>query len=148
LDHGRRGRARFLSASRAVTQSGRYPRAPAIVNLAAPGTAARGPLAYNPRVAMTSDALGSAAPQRPPADRCPGVLRLTEAADGHLARVRLPGGLVTAAQLRTLARLAGAMGDGRVELTSRGNVQLRALPAGAVAAINGKLAAVGMLPPR
>jgi precorrin-3B synthase len=69
-----------------------------------------------------------------------------EAADGHLARVRLPGGLITAAQLRTLALLAGEMGDGRVELTSRGNVQLRALPAGAAARLTTALAAAGLLP--
>ena len=34
-------------------------------------------------------------------------------------------------QLRVLARLAGELGDGRVELTSRGNVQLRGLAADA-----------------
>jgi precorrin-3B synthase len=73
-------------------------------------------------------------------------LRLIEAADGHLARVRLPGGLVTAAQLRTLARLAGDLGDGRVELTSRGNVQLRALPADAAVRLTDKLSAAGLLP--
>jgi precorrin-3B synthase len=74
------------------------------------------------------------------------VLRLIEAADGHLARVRLPGGYVTAGQLRCLARLAGEMGDGRVELTSRGNVQLRALAAGAGARLADELAAAGLLP--
>jgi precorrin-3B synthase len=74
------------------------------------------------------------------------VLRLAAAADGYLARVRLPGGFVTAEQLRTLARLAGEMGDGRVELTSRGNVQLRALDAGAAARLTGELTAAGLLP--
>jgi precorrin-3B synthase len=74
------------------------------------------------------------------------VLRLIEAADGHLARVRLPGGFVTAGQLRALARLAGEMGDGRIELTSRGNVQLRALAAGAAARLTSELAAAGLLP--
>jgi precorrin-3B synthase len=74
------------------------------------------------------------------------VLRLIEAADGHLARVRLPGGFVTAEQLRVLARLAGEMGDGRVELTSRGNIQLRALPADAAARLTSELAAAGLLP--
>jgi len=90
-------------------------------------------LAYNPAVPLTSD-------------RCPGVLRFVEAADGFLARVRLPGGLVTATQLRTLARLTGEMGDGRVELTSRGNVQLRALPSDAAARLTGELTAAGLLP--
>jgi precorrin-3B synthase len=69
-----------------------------------------------------------------------------EAADGYLARVRLPGGLITAGQLRALARLAADMGDGRAELTSRANVQLRALPAGAAAPLTAGLAAAGLLP--
>jgi precorrin-3B synthase len=69
-----------------------------------------------------------------------------EAADGHLARVRLPGGLITAGQLRALARLAAELGDGRAELTSRGNIQLRALPAGAAGRLTAELAAAGMLP--
>jgi precorrin-3B synthase len=80
------------------------------------------------------------------ADRCPGTLRLIEAADGHLARVRLPGGFISAAQIRTLARLAGELGDGRVELTSRGNAQLRALPANAGTRLAGELAAAALLP--
>jgi precorrin-3B synthase len=77
------------------------------------------------------------------ADACPGALTLHEAADGLLARVRLPGGLVTPAQLTVLAELAVAHGDGRLELTSRGNLQLRGLADGAVA---GPLADAGLLP--
>jgi precorrin-3B synthase len=103
-------------------------------------------LAYNPRVPSTSDAGDAATTRRPLADRCPGVLRLIEAADGHLARVRLPGGFITAEQLRVLARLAGEMSDGRVELTSRGNIQLRALAAGAAARLTEELATAGLLP--
>ena len=77
-------------------------------------------LAYNPPVSLTSHAAAPDGSQLPPSeravgDRCPGVLRLIEAADGHLARVRLPGGFVTAGQLRVLARLASEMGDGRVK---------------------------------
>jgi precorrin-3B synthase len=74
------------------------------------------------------------------------VLRLAEAADGRLARIRLPGGLVTAAQLRELARLAVELGDGRAELTSRGNMQLRGLGADAAGALTGALARAGLLP--
>ena len=36
-------------------------------------------------------------------DACPGAVRLHEAADGFLARVRVPGGRLTAAQARALA---------------------------------------------
>ena len=86
------------------------------------------------------------ATSRTAADRCPGVLRLTEAADGFLARIRLPGGLITADQLRILARLASELGDGRAELTSRGNVQLRGLAADAGALLTGELTAAGLLP--
>ncbi len=80
------------------------------------------------------------------ADRCPGALRLIEAADGLLARVRLPGGFVTGEQLRVLAGLATELGDGRVELTSRGNVQLRALTADAAEPLTAALTRAGLLP--
>lgn len=95
---------------------------------------------------LTSDASDDPGREQPPDDRCPGVLRLIEAADGLLARVRLPGGFITAAQLRTLARLAGELGDGRVELTSRGNVQLRALAPDAATRLTEALTAAGLLP--
>jgi precorrin-3B synthase len=84
--------------------------------------------------------------RRSAADRCPGVLRLAEAADGLLARVRLPGGLVSAEQLRVLARLADELADGRVELTSRGNVQLRGLTAAAASPLTSELVQAGLLP--
>jgi precorrin-3B synthase len=74
------------------------------------------------------------------------VLRLAEAADGLLARVRLPGGLIRGEQLRVLARLASELGDGRVELTSRGNVQLRGLAGDAAVPLTDGLARAGLLP--
>jgi precorrin-3B synthase len=78
-------------------------------------------------------------------DACPGALRLHAAADGPLARVRLPGGVITGAQLRVLAEIAGEHGDAALELTSRANIQLRALRA-APAELAGRLAAAGLLP--
>ena len=74
------------------------------------------------------------------------MLRLAEAADGYLARVRLPGGLIGAGPMRVLARLASELGDGRVELTSRGNVQLRGLAAEAAGPLTDELARAALFP--
>ena len=98
-------------------------------------------LTYYPPVSPTSPSTSRAG-----ADRCPGVLRLAEAADGFLARVRLPGGLVSADQMRALSALAGDLGDGRVELTSRGNVQLRAIAADTADSLTDGLWRAGLLP--
>ncbi|OHV05872.1 precorrin-3B synthase [Mycobacterium talmoniae] len=77
-------------------------------------------------------------------DACPGALQTHQAADGALARVRLPGGLVSAAQLAALAQAATRYGAGTLELTGRGNVQIRGITdTGAVAEA---VAAAGLLP--
>ncbi|WP_238490523.1 hypothetical protein [Actinoplanes flavus] len=79
-------------------------------------------------------------------DACPGALRLHAAADGLLARVRLPGGLLTGARLRALRELAEEFGDGALELTSRANIQLRGLSATDAPALATRLRAAGLLP--
>ena len=66
------------------------------------------------------------------------------AADGALVRVRLPGGMITAAQLSTLAGMSSEFGSGTLELTARGNVQLRAITD--VTAVAEAIANAGMLP--
>ena len=87
-----------------------------------------------------------AAPLRARADACPGALQTHAAADGALARVRVPGGALTADQLRVLAGASRELGDGALELTSRGNLQLRGLPPGTEAELGQRLAAAGLLP--
>ncbi len=77
-------------------------------------------------------------------DACPGALQVHEAADGPLARVRLPGGAISTAQLRELAACADWLGSGVIELTSRANVQVRGLRS--PAAFAARVAAAGLLP--
>lgn len=69
-----------------------------------------------------------------------------EAADGGLARVRLPGGVLSTAQLGELSAAAVELGDGNLELTSRANIQIRALRPGAPRALSDRLYAAGLLP--
>ncbi|WP_436700424.1 nitrite reductase [Nocardioides sp. BYT-33-1] len=61
-------------------------------------------------------------------DRCPGVVHPWPADDGGLVRIRVPGGQVPLAGLRALAAVAEEYGDGRVRVTGRANLQLRAMP--------------------
>lgn len=68
-----------------------------------------------------------------------------EAADGGLARIRVPGGALTPAQVRALAEVA-ALGDGGLELTSRANLQVRGLPIGAEQELAARLREAGLLP--
>ncbi|MCU1601142.1 MAG: nitrite/sulfite reductase hemoprotein beta-component ferrodoxin domain protein [Frankiales bacterium] len=77
-------------------------------------------------------------------DRCPGALRVHEAVDGGLVRVRVPGGYLTARQLRALAQASASFGDGSLDLTSRGNVQLRGLRTSE--GLGDMLADAGLLP--
>lgn len=77
-------------------------------------------------------------------DACPGALQVYQAADGFLARIRLPAGILTAAQLAALAQVSIQFGSGTLELTARGNVQLRGVTD--VMAIADAIANVGLLP--
>ncbi len=85
-------------------------------------------------------------PARQGGDRCPGALRLHTADDGALARVRLPGGLLTSRQTEALADAADRLGDGHLDFTSRGNVQLRGLAAACGAELGAHLREAGLLP--
>lgn len=60
---------------------------------------------------------------------CPGALRPMESGDGLLLRVRPRLGTLRAAALSTIAKTAAAFGSGEIDLTNRGNLQLRGLTA-------------------
>ena len=77
-------------------------------------------------------------------DACPGALQVHQAADGALARVRLPGGMLDAYQLEALALVADRFGSSTIELTSRGNVQIRGVTE--PAALADAVADAGLLP--
>ncbi|OQZ91002.1 precorrin-3B synthase [Mycobacterium alsense] len=77
-------------------------------------------------------------------DVCPGALQVHQAADGALARVRLPGGIITPAQLSTLACVSKQFGSATLELTARGNLQLRGITD--VAAVAEAITRAGLVP--
>ncbi|MER8046820.1 cobalamin biosynthesis protein CobG [Streptomyces sp. NPDC094032] len=79
-------------------------------------------------------------------DACPGALRLHAADDGRLARLRLPGGLLTESQVLALADAAESLGDGGVSVTSRGNAELRGLGEGCGGELAALLDRAGLLP--
>ncbi|MFI6099850.1 hypothetical protein ACIA8G_30200 [Lentzea sp. NPDC051213] len=77
-------------------------------------------------------------------DACPGAVELHPAADGGLARIRVPGGTLSAAQWDVVRVAALELGSGSVELTSRANLQIRGLADGVE--LGARLRAAGLLP--
>lgn len=67
----------------------------------------------------------AAAPAAPANAACPGLLRIVAARDGGICRVRLPGGVLTSSQARTLALASERHANGVIEATNRSNLQLR-----------------------
>jgi len=60
---------------------------------------------------------------------CPGALRPMESGDGLLLRIRPRLGTLSLPALATIARTAAEFGSGEIDLTNRGNLQLRGLNA-------------------
>jgi precorrin-3B synthase len=58
---------------------------------------------------------------------CPSVFTPMPTGDGLLARVKPPGARLTPEQARALAAAARREGNGAIELTARGNIQVRGL---------------------
>ena len=140
--------------SRAAASRRRRARSAQTVAVPASAPAARAPGSAGAQERLDLPVVTSPAPdQRTRQDRCPGVLALHEAADGWLARVRVPGGRLSADALLALAALSEELGNGLIDLTSRANLQVRGLGADAsgrarAAAAGGRPAAVGGARPR
>lgn len=60
---------------------------------------------------------------------CPSLDAPMQTGDGLLARLRVAGGRLAPAALHKLARIAGDFGNGAMEITARGNLQVRGLTA-------------------
>ncbi len=84
---------------------------------------------------------------RPPAIKgwCPTALRPMETGDGCLVRLHFTGGEVTAEQCRAIGHLARTFGNGLIDLSQRGNLQLRGVSAETLPALTAHLYDFGLL---
>ncbi|GAB3920583.1 precorrin-3B synthase [Microlunatus endophyticus] len=63
-----------------------------------------------------------------------------------LVRIRIPGGRISAGRLQRLAMLAAEYGQPELQITSRGNVQLRGIDADRLADLSDAVTDLGLLP--
>jgi precorrin-3B synthase len=77
---------------------------------------------------------------------CPGVVHAVPAKDGLLLRIRVPGGLISTSQLEDIAAVSSRFADGSVEITSRANLQLRAVRKENLPEIERTIVSAGLLP--
>ena len=76
---------------------------------------------------------------------CPGARRPMETGDGLLVRVHPPGGVLSAAQACSLADAAEVCGNGLLDVTARGNLQIRGVSETTHPAVLERLSAIGLL---
>ncbi|CAI8863025.1 precorrin-3B synthase [Pseudomonas sp. IT-P176] len=58
---------------------------------------------------------------------CPGLLRIVQALDGGICRIKLSGGSISAAQALAVATAAEEFAGGVIEATNRANLQIRGI---------------------
>lgn len=75
---------------------------------------------------------------------CPGLLRIVQALDGGICRIKLDGGSISADQADAVATAAEQFASGAIEATNRGNLQIRGI--GAQSALIERLLAAGLGP--
>ena len=76
---------------------------------------------------------------------CPGVRRPMETGDGLLVRIHPPGGRITAGQARLIAQAAREHGNGLLDITARGNLQIRGVSDGTYPALLMRLTEEGLV---
>ncbi|WP_336299063.1 precorrin-3B synthase [Pseudomonas sp. WJP1] len=72
---------------------------------------------------------------------CPGLLRIVQALDGGICRIKLDGGSINAFQACAVADAAERFAGGVIEATNRGNLQIRGIGSEHAALINSMMAA-------
>jgi ferredoxin-nitrite reductase len=73
-----------------------------------------------------------------------GLFYVAPAQDSFMLRLRAPGGHLTAHQMRGLARIASDWGSGRVDLTTRSNLQIREFQPRSIVRVLAAVQALGM----
>lgn len=74
---------------------------------------------------------------------CPTIEKPMESGDGMLVRMNISGDSISAAQAQEIGRLARAHGNGQIDLTSRGNLQIRGVTEASYPALVAALLAAG-----
>ncbi|MCU0118014.1 precorrin-3B synthase [Pseudomonas sp. B2M1-30] len=72
---------------------------------------------------------------------CPGLLRIVQALDGGICRIKLDGGSISADQADAVAEAAERFAGGAIEATNRANLQIRGIGEQSTALIDSLLAA-------
>ncbi|TAX47523.1 precorrin-3B synthase (plasmid) [Rhizobium leguminosarum] len=105
------------------------------------------------KAAKASDRTGEADLHGRPAAKtrrrgaCPALAAPMRTGDGLLVRLRPAGGALTLSQFASLARFAAAHGNGILEITARGNLQIRGLRAETVGQLAADIDAAGITVP-
>lgn len=77
---------------------------------------------------------------------CPGLLRIVQALDGGICRIKLAGGVLSSQQARAIAEAAEHCASGVLELTNRSNLQIRGVLPGQQAELIERLLAADLGP--
>jgi ferredoxin-nitrite reductase len=73
-----------------------------------------------------------------------GLFYVAPAQDSFMLRLRVPGGILTAHQMRGLAAMAADWGAGRVDITTRANLQIREFKPKDIVRVLNKLQSLGL----
>jgi ferredoxin-nitrite reductase len=73
-----------------------------------------------------------------------GLFHVAPAQDSFMLRLRIPGGILKTYQFRGLAQMAEDWGSGRVDLTTRSNVQIRELQPKDIVRVLNRVQSLGM----